>query len=106
MGKKDGRQKGPQQHAEGQHGGKTHAKLVEQLQAGSRRGEYVPNELEGHPSVGRHRLAEDRQQHDEAEKNSEKNRLLRELDKANLDQNESDIPSIKGGREKRVDAQG
>ena len=31
MGKRDGRQKGPQQHAEGQHGERTHARFLEQL---------------------------------------------------------------------------
>ena len=31
MGKRTGRQKGPQQHAEGQHGERTHARFIEQL---------------------------------------------------------------------------
>jgi hypothetical protein len=29
---RDGRQKGPQQHAEGQHGEKAHARFLEQIQ--------------------------------------------------------------------------
>jgi hypothetical protein len=31
---KEGRQKGPQDHAEGQHGSKTHARFLEQLHDG------------------------------------------------------------------------
>jgi hypothetical protein len=31
MGKRDGRQKGPQQHAEGQHGERTHSRFLEQI---------------------------------------------------------------------------
>jgi hypothetical protein len=32
MGKRDGEQKGPQQHAEGQHGERTHSRFIEQIQ--------------------------------------------------------------------------
>ena len=103
MGKKDGRQKGPQQHAEGQHGEKTHAKFLEQLHNGTQQDEPVKNELAGDPSQGKRRLFEDRQQHDEADKNSEKNRLLRELDKDGVKQKDANIPSIKGGKTKRAD---
>jgi hypothetical protein len=31
MGKRDGQQKGPQQHAEGQHGERTHSRFLEQI---------------------------------------------------------------------------
>jgi hypothetical protein len=31
---KEGRQKGPQEHAEGQHGGKTHSRFLEQQHDG------------------------------------------------------------------------
>lgn len=31
MGKRNGRQKGPQQHAEGQHGERTHRRFLEQI---------------------------------------------------------------------------
>ena len=65
-----GRQKGPQQHAEGQHGKKTHARFIEQLQEGRPRDRS--ERVEAHPGV--QRLREDREQHDEAEKNSEKTR--------------------------------
>ena len=39
---------------------------------------YDPAEIRKHDDTGRDRLFEDRQQHDEAEKNSEKNRLARD----------------------------
>jgi hypothetical protein len=35
---KEGRQKGAQEHAEGQHGEKTHARFLEELQSGHRDG--------------------------------------------------------------------
>jgi hypothetical protein len=37
------------------------------------------------PRQGRHKIYEDRQQHDEADKNSEKNRLARDRDRADND---------------------
>ena len=37
------------------------------------------------PREGRHKIHEDRQQHDEADKNSEKNRLARDRDRADND---------------------
>lgn len=73
-----GDQKGPQRHAEGQHGGKTHDRFVEQLAEGRPR-ERSEQEVNAQP--GSHRLREDRQQHDEAEKDSEKNRLAIEADR-------------------------
>ena len=76
----DGVQKGPQDHAEGQHGSKTHSKFIEQLQSGNgnapdqvENGAERPKKLAHHNAA--HRLFEDRQQHDEAEKRSEKTRL-------------------------------
>lgn len=87
MAKSDGHQKGPQRHAEGQHGEKTHHHFIEDLHGkhgGSLESEGAPQEKQpeaGEPLHGRHRLDEDRQQHDEAEKNSEQNRLVRELDR-------------------------
>ena len=97
--KKDGVQKGPQDHAEGQHGSKTHNKFLEQLKTGSGNGaapEASPNGLEHKKSPAHHnsahRLFEQRQQHDEAEKNSEKTRLNREIERRHLDPNH--IPKI------------
>lgn len=83
MGKRDGRQKGAQKHAEGEHGEKTHAAFVEGLHRKLTDDEELAGrsptqggvDAFGRPVEGRHRLAEDRQQHDEAEKNSEANRL-------------------------------
>jgi hypothetical protein len=71
MGKRDGRQKGAQRHAEGQHGKRAHARFIETLQEAR-----APSarELGGRSRRGEHRLKEDRQQHDDAEKHSEKNR--------------------------------
>ena len=80
---KDSDYKGPQQHAEGQQGEKTHAAFLENLHAGKAGDDDDPSRESrdfdefGKPVVGRHRLAEDRQQHDEAEKNSEANRERR-----------------------------
>jgi hypothetical protein len=68
-----GQQPGPQQHAEGQHGERTHERFREQIS--EFRDQPDPTEPEGIPHrEGKHRLDEDRQQHDEADKNSEKNR--------------------------------
>jgi hypothetical protein len=70
-------QKGKQLHAEGQQGEKTHQAFLE----GRRRtlsdddaGDAPAQEgspFGANPVDGRHRLSEDREQHDEAEKNSE-----------------------------------
>ena len=69
-------QKGPQQHAEGQHGSKTHGKFVENLH--ERLDPVNDDVVIARDTTGRHRLYEDRQQHDEADKNSEQNRARRE----------------------------
>src|SRR5215210_1159992 len=92
MQNRDGIQKGPQDHAEGQHGSKTHGKFLEQLKNGnavpleeSENG-LEPKKPDGHHNAA-HRLCEQRQQHDEAEKNSEKTRLNREVERRHLDAN-------------------
>jgi hypothetical protein len=86
MQNRDGVQKGPQDHAEGQHGSKTHGKFIEQLHS---RGADSADEAQtrsdpprnpGHHNAV-HRLAEDRQQHDEAERESERTRLNRKLER-------------------------
>jgi hypothetical protein len=94
MGKRGGRQKGAQMHAEGQHGRKTHARLVETLQEGR-----APSarELGAQSHEGEHRLEEDRQQHDDAEKHSEKNRLNRDWKRGRLDDSSPQVPeALKG----------
>ena len=98
MQNRDGVQKGPQDHAEGQHGSKTRSKILEQLHSGNGvKPETVSNPLEtpnknGTHHNAAHRLFEERQQHDEAEKNSEKTRLHREIERRHLDP--THIPKI------------
>lgn len=82
---RDGEQQGAQDHDEGQHGDKTHSAFIEELHGrhgGSEESEGSPQgendvDVYGQPITGHHRLREERQQHDEAEKNSEANRLRR-----------------------------
>ncbi len=76
---RSGQQPGPQDHAEGDHGPKTRARLRQQLQSGTPRrpAEQVVEETRHNAAYhGKRRLVEDRQQHDEAEKNSEHTRLF------------------------------
>ena len=92
MQNRDGIQKGAQDHAEGQHGSKTRDKILEQLHSGNGTvPEAPPNPVEPAKSIA-HRLFEERQQHDEAEKNSEKTRLNREIERRHLDPDH--IPKI------------
>jgi hypothetical protein len=89
MQNRDGVQKGPQDHAEGQHGSKTRDKILEQLHSGNGTvPQSPPNPSESTKSIAPHntphRLFEERQQHDEAEKNSEKTRLNREIERGHL----------------------
>ena len=72
-----GQQKGAQRHAEGQQGPKTTARQAEQRASGSS-GETQRQDAQ-HPTDGKHRLFERREQHDEADLNSEKNRLSRDI---------------------------
>jgi len=88
MAKRRGYQKGPQRHAEGQQGEKTHDAFLE-----GRHGQHESPESEraaqegndvdvyGQPIRGGHRLFEDREQHDEAEKNSERNETRRQTER-------------------------
>jgi len=78
---RDGKQKGPQEHAEGQHGKKAHGAMLEQLHSGPSGEERDAQPQQGESVDGRHRLYEDREQHDEAEKNSEKNRAAIEVER-------------------------
>lgn len=83
---KRGRQKGAVTHAEGQHGARTHNKLIEQLESGPSGEDPRKTNAAGdrmHSEEGKHRLFEDREQHDEASKNSEKTRLSRDIDRHN-----------------------
>ena len=47
MGKRDGQQPGAQQHAEGQHGERTHARFLEQIQHPMNRDEDEPVHRDG-----------------------------------------------------------
>jgi len=89
MQNRDGVQKGPQDHAEGEHGSKTRSKILEQLHSGNGATPSTQNGSEPGKSIAHHnaahRLFEERQQHDEAEKNSEKTRLNREIERRHLD---------------------
>lgn len=76
------RQPGPQEHAEGQHGEKTHQRFVEQVQDAAPK----VKQTEGKPIEGHHRLHQDRQQHDEAEKNSEKEEAIKEIERGHIDE--------------------
>jgi hypothetical protein len=79
MSNRRGDQQGAQTHPEGGHGERTRQRLREDLESG--RGEAEEYDAgPPAPRPGKHRVHEDRQQHDEAEKNSEKNRLAREAD--------------------------
>ena len=101
-GAKRGTQEGAQQHAEGAHGPKARAAFLEQLKSGehgaqddARGGGQTDTEGDPHPPTGRHRLFEGREQHDEADKNSEKNRLERDIDAHGHDREDF---QVRGGR--------
>lgn len=91
MGNRRERDLGPNEQVEGRHGDKTHSRLVEQLhETSADAGIETPDapraaSAKGQPVVGHHRLHEDREQHDEAEKNSEKTRLARDVERHNHD---------------------
>jgi hypothetical protein len=80
MAKNDSNQ-GKQPNAEGRQGDKTHSAFLEGLQGSATSGDDSNTSRLGDASQptndGHHRLQEDRQQHDEAEKDSEYNRLSR-----------------------------
>lgn len=86
-----GIQKGAQRHAEGMHGEKTRQKLIEQLEAGDTELDRQRFE-ERAKKAGGQRIVEDREQHDEKAKNSEKTRLLRYLEANKLTKDGYDVP--------------
>lgn len=92
-----GKQKGAQQHAEGQHGERTHERFLEEIQASSTEtggdGEQRdPDRSEQHPPDGTHRLFEGRDQSDPAERASEKNRLSMDIDAHGHDRSNFQVP--------------
>jgi hypothetical protein len=73
---------GKQPAVEGRHGDKTHSAFLENIHTNSRDDENADSgkhlgDAASAAADGRHRLHEDREQHDEAEKDSEYNRLSR-----------------------------
>ena len=121
-----GEQKGAQQHAEGQQGPKAREAFLDGISDHSRRddrteranedpraggnasgnaGGNAGSDADDHerrianPDLNRdggHRLFENRTQHDEAEKNSEKNRMMIDAERHGHDREDFQIP---GGRE-------
>ncbi len=83
MGNRKKRTPGPQRHAEGQHGERTHQRFIEQLQEGAQSAKST----EGKPIEGHQRLHQDRRQRDEAEKGSEKVEAFREIQRGKGDEN-------------------
>jgi hypothetical protein len=79
------RQKGAQQHAEGGHGARTTRAIRVEMTSGSPRADEA-NPRTGAPRLGRHKIYEDRQQHDEADKNAEKRRLERDVAAGRVDE--------------------
>ena len=63
---------------------------------------HDPDEVAKHDDTGRDRLFEGREQHDEAEKNSEKTRLARDVDRHghDVDDQEADSGSQPTGKRK------
>ncbi|NUP72410.1 MAG: hypothetical protein HOQ16_14455 [Gemmatimonadaceae bacterium] len=96
---------------EGRHGDKTHAHFIEQLH--SRPSEESPEEQraarhEASAHEGKRRLLEDREQHDEADRNSEKVRLAKDLDRGTEpgpSDNEESLHGVFDHREHRADHQ-
>ena len=100
-----GRQKGAVPKAEGQQGDKTRRKFIEQLRSGPSGDERNNPEPDAErvqrnegveQDEGGHRLFEGREQHDDAELQSEKTRLSREIERRELDREEFQVP---GGTE-------
>ena len=113
MGKpQEGNQKGAQQHGEGWHGDKAFNARKEEInahheerEARGQRAEHDPNRDGKRSEIARemheqhihegadagHRLMSDREQTDEAEKNSEKTRLSRDIERHDHDRHEHQI---------------
>jgi len=97
-------------HAEGQHGPRTHARFVEQLHEAPP-AEPVENVVERKRKraalEGKRRLVEDRQQHDEGEKNSERTRLAKDYQHGRSGDGPSDntgnLHGVTGPRSHRAD---
>ena len=100
------------QHAEGQHGPRTHARFVEQLHEsppGEPAEAIVERKRARAARDGKRRLVEDRQQHDEGEKNSERTRFAKEHQHGRTGDGPSDntgnLHGVTGSRSHRADYQ-
>jgi hypothetical protein len=97
--------------AEGQHGDKTHARLIEQLESGpsrESRDDQLAARHEQSAHEGKRRLVEDRQQHDDADRNSDKARLARDLGRGTEpgpSDNKESLHGVFDHREHRADYQ-
>lgn len=85
-----GVQQGALHRAPNQHGDKTRARQAEIAHTGkgpeNEKGpKYDPAKIRAHNDPGHDRLFEDREQHDEAEKHSEKTRLARDVERHHHD---------------------
>jgi hypothetical protein len=90
-----GVQQGALDHAPSQQGEKTRSRQAEIANtpsdvnaAGVSERRDVGEEIKRHDTKGHDRLFEDRQQHDEADKNSEKTRLARDIERHHHDSDE------------------
>jgi hypothetical protein len=96
-------------HAEGEHGRKTRWHFIAQLRAAtpeSPAAKRLERQRQKAAEFGKRRLVEDRQQHDEAEKNSERERLFVEVKRGRNDGPSDNIGNLHGvldHRERRAD---
>ena len=109
--KVDGAMKQSRPAVEGRHGDKTHARLIEQLHSGPSEEPAEEQRAARHEQSaheGKRRLVEDREQHDEADRNSEKNRLARDLERGTEpgpSDNKESLHGVFDHREHRADYQ-
>lgn len=97
---KRGRQKGAVPHAEGDHGIRTHHRIIQQLESGPSGEERQRPKAAGDPKhreEGKHRLFEKRDQRDHAALHSEKTRLSRDIDRHGHNREDFQVP---GGAER------
>lgn len=96
-------------HAEGEHGPQTRWHFIAQLRASppeSAAAKRLERQRHHAAEFGKRRLVEDRQQHDEAEKNSERERLFRVIKSGRDDGPSDNITNLHGvldHRERRAD---
>jgi hypothetical protein len=100
----------PTLHAEGQPGPRTHARFVEQLHEAPPEEpmqEIINRKRKRAAREGKRRLVEDRQQHDEGEKKSERTRFAKEHQHGRADDGPSDnkgnLHGVLGSRSHRAD---